>query len=98
MLAEHDDRSGTDEAAVRLQRVEIQRDVGEARRHDPARGAAGQVRVKLVTRKHSAAELVDQLLHSDACGSELDAGLAHPAAHAERTKAVPIMAHAAAEP
>ena len=43
VLRQHDHRRRADEAAVRLQRVEVERDVAQRRRQDAARRAAGQV-------------------------------------------------------
>ncbi len=46
VLRQHDHRRRADEAAVRLQRVEIERDVAERSRQDAARRAARQVAVE----------------------------------------------------
>ncbi len=85
---EHHHRGRADEAPVRLQRVEVQRHVGQAGREDAARGAARQVAVELVALGQAAAVLVDQLAQRDAGRRQLDARLAHPPADAEGTQAL----------
>jgi hypothetical protein len=50
-LRQHDHRRRADEAAVRLQRVEVQRQVGQVRRQHAAAGPAGQVGIQLVARR-----------------------------------------------
>ena len=59
VVGEDHDGGRADEAAVRLQRVEVERNVGERRRQDAARRAARQVSVESVAVGHAAAELVD---------------------------------------
>ena len=46
-----DHRRGTDEASMRLQRIEVQRNIAQRCRKDSARRAAGQVAVERVSRR-----------------------------------------------
>ena len=80
LVREHDDRRRADEAAVGLQGVEVERQVGERGGQDAARGAAGQVGEQAVARLQAAAVLVHQLAQADAGGGEVHAGLDVPAA------------------
>src|SRR5687768_14189319 len=57
-LRQDDHRRRADEAAMRLQRVEIERDVAHGGGQDAAGGAARKVGVELVAFEHAAAELV----------------------------------------
>ncbi len=97
-LREHDHRRGADEAAVRLERVEVERDVAHRCGQDPARGAAGEIRVELVAILHPAAVFVDQLLHRDAGGRQVHAGLLHAPRHRERAQALAPVAPVLREP
>ena len=85
-----DDRVRADEAAVRLELAEVERDVGHRGRQDAARGAARQVGAEAVAFRHAAAELVDQLARRDAGRRQLDARLPHPAR--DRVGAQPLAA------
>ena len=93
-----DDRRRADEAAVFVQRVEVERDVGLRRRQNSARGAARQVAVELVAFEHAAAVLVDELRQRDAGGREVHARLLDAAAHRERAQPLAAVAALAGEP
>jgi hypothetical protein len=67
------------EAAVFLQRAEIERQIGHGCRQDPAGGAARQIGLEVVAFRHAAAIFLDQLADADAGGREHHAGFAHPA-------------------
>ena len=88
VLRKDDHRRGADEASVRLQRVEVERDVGQRSRQNSARGAARQISVELVSRKHAAAKFVDQLAHGDARPAR-DARPVSPPARRPKTSAGP---------
>ena len=83
LVREHDDRRRADEAAVGLQGVEVEREVGERGGEDAARGAAGQVGEQAMAGLHAAAVLVHQLAQRDAGGGQVHAGLVHPPRHRE---------------
>src|SRR6185369_1459435 len=97
-LRQHNDGRRSDEAAMRLQGVEVERDVGHTGRQDAAGCAARQVGIQLVTFLHAAAELIDQFTQRYAGGRELDARLLHAAAHAVGTQTLAAIAPEAAEP
>ena len=98
LVGQDDHRSRADEAAVRLQRVEIEGNVAQARGQDAARRAAGQIAVELMPRQHAAAVLVDQLLHGDARRREVHAGLVDAARHRERAQPFAAVAAVRCEP
>ena len=98
LVGEHDNRGRAGKAAVRLERAEIERDVGHRRRQDAARGAARQIALERVAVGHAAAEFVDQLARGDPGRGELDAGLAHPAGHREGAQPLAPVAALAGEP
>src|SRR5260221_12059891 len=81
-----------DEAAIGLQRAEIERDVGQARGQDTARRAAWEVALEGMAVGHPTAELVDQLAHGDASRGELDAGRLDAAGDREAAHALAVMA------
>ena len=83
---------------MRLQGVEIQRNISQVRRQDAAGGTSGQVRVQGVTILHAAAVLVYQFAQRNTGWRELDAGVLHPAADAERAQALAPVAAKSAEP
>ena len=83
---------------MRLQRVEVQRHIGQARGQDAAAGAAGQVGVQRVAFRHATAVLVDQLAQRDAGRGQLHARLLHPAAHAVAAQPLAAVAALAGEP
>src|SRR5258708_241121 len=91
-LGEHDDRVAADEAAIGLERAEIERDAGHAGGQDAARSAARQVALEDMALRHAAAELVDQLTHGDAGGGELDAGRFDAAGDREAAHALALVA------
>src|SRR5690606_34841884 len=68
-----------DEAAMRLELAEIERDVGHGGRQDAARRAARQVGGEAVPLGHAAAEILDQLARGGAGRRQLDAGVPDPA-------------------
>ena len=98
VLRQHDDGCRADEAAVRLQRVEIERDVAQRRGQDAARRAARQVRIKIVSLLHAAAVFVDQLAHGDAGRREMDARMLHAARHRKRAQSLAAMTSLGREP
>src|SRR5438034_6750517 len=61
VLGENDYRCRADKATMRLQGIEVERNVAQACRKNAARCAPGQVRVELMTRQHAAAVFGDQL-------------------------------------
>src|SRR5205807_9737477 len=67
------------EAAVRLERAEIERQIRHCGGQDPARSAAREVGLEAVAWQHAAAIFVDQLLRRDTSRRELYAGLSHAA-------------------
>src|SRR5262249_39965375 len=77
LVRQHDDRGRADEAAILLERAEIEWDVGHRRRQDATGGAAGQIALEAVTVLHAAAELVDQLPRGDAGWRQLDPRVPH---------------------
>src|SRR2546427_12911423 len=79
---------GADEAAVGLERAEIERQVGHGGRENSARGAARQIALEGVARQHAAAEFLDQLACGNAGGGELHARLAHAAGYREAAQAL----------
>ena len=91
-------RVRADEAAVRLELAEIQRNVGHRRRQEAAGGAAGEIRPEDMTLGHARAELVDQLLRGNAGGRELDAGLLHAAGDGEAAQSLALTPAMGAEP
>ena len=98
MLRQHDHRRRADEAALRLQRVEVQRQVRQPRRQDAARRAAGQVGVQRVAVGHAAAILVDQLAQRDPGRRQLDPRLAHATADAKPPQPAAAVAAVRREP
>src|SRR5260221_8955719 len=81
-----------DEAAIGLQRAEIERDVGQARGQDTARRAAWEVALEGMAVGHPTAELVDQLAHGDASRGQLDAGRLDAAGDREAAHALAVVA------
>ena len=98
VLRKDDDRGRADEATVRLQRVEIERDIAERCRQDTAGRATGQVTVEFVAVLHAAAILIDELAHRDARRREMDAGLGHASGHRERAQPLAAVATLSGEP
>ena len=84
--------------AVRLQRIEIERNVAERCRQDPARRTARKIAVELVARQHAAAVFVDQLAHGDARGREMHAGLRDAARHRKRAQTLAAVPALTGEP
>ena len=97
-LRQHDDRRRADEAAVRLQRIEVERDVRLRRRQDAAGGAARQIGVELVALEHAAAVFIHQLAQRDSGRREMHARLLHPSGNGERARAFAPMAALGGEP
>ena len=77
---------------MRLQGVEIQWHIGQARRQDAARSAARQVGIQRVAFEHAAAVLVDQLLDRDAGRRQLHTRLPDAAGDGKRAQALAPMA------
>src|SRR5215212_3133633 len=77
---------------MRLERAEIERDVGHGGRQDAAGGAARQIAFEGVPVGHAAAMLVDELAHGDSGRGELDAGVLHPSRNREGAKALAAVA------
>ena len=98
VLAEHDHRGRSDEAAMGLKRVEVERNVGHASRQDPARCPARQIGAKGMPLEHATAVFVDQFACSDAGWRQLDPGLAHPTADAEAAQAASTVSTETAKP
>ena len=92
------DRGRADEAAVFLQRAEIERDVVHRRRQDAAGRAARQIGVEGVAVGHAAAIFVDQFAHGDAGRRELHAGILDAARHRIAAQAVAAVAAMALPP
>jgi hypothetical protein len=88
-LRQHDHRSGADERAVRLQRIEIEGNIAERRRQDASRSAARKIAVELVAGLHAAAIFVDQLAHGDAGRREMARRVSRRGP-TPRTSAVPL--------
>ncbi len=81
-----------------LQRVEVQRHVGQRGRQDAARGATRQVALEVVAFGHAAAVFLDQLADGDPRRRQLDPGLAHPARDGKGAQPLAPMAAVAGEP
>src|SRR6266851_4940189 len=91
LVGEDDDGMRADEAAMRLERAEIERNVGHAGRQDAARGAARQIALEDVANSDAAAELVDQLARRDAGRRQLDAGRSYSAGDREAAHALTVV-------
>ena len=89
---------GADEAAIFLQRAEIERDVGHGRGQDAARGAARQIALEDVAVGHATAKFVDQFARGDAGGREFDARILDAARHRKTAKAFALVAALRGEP
>ena len=98
VLAEHDHSGRSDEAAMGLKRVEVERNVGHASRQDPARCSARQIGAKGMPLEHAATVFVDQFACSDAGRRQLDPRLTHPTADAEAAQAASAVSTESAEP
>ncbi len=98
VVRQHDDRRRSDEAAVFVQGVEVERHVGLRRRQDPSGRAAGKIAVELVPVEHAAAVFVDELTQRDARRSEVHARLLDAAADRERAQSLPAVAAVAGKP
>ena len=83
---------------MRLERAEIERQVGQARRQDAARGAAREIALERMALRHAAAIFVDQLAHGDAGRRELDARLLDAARDREAARPLAAAAALAREP
>src|SRR5215204_4936914 len=73
---------------MRLERAEIERDVGHRGRQDAAGGAARQIALEGVSLGHAAAVLFDELADRNAGRRELDARVLHPSRDREGAKAL----------
>ena len=98
VLRENDHRRGADEAVVGLQGIEIERNVRERGRKDAAGGAARQIGVELMLRRHAASVFVDQLTYGDARRREVHTGFVHPARDRKRAQALAPVPAVAREP
>src|SRR6185437_11841742 len=91
LVGQNDNRVRPDKAAVFLQSSEIERDVGHRRRQNAAGWTAREISLEGVTVLHAAAELVDQLAHGDAGGSQLHARILHAARYRETAEALALV-------
>src|SRR5690606_19177360 len=98
LVGEYDDRRGADEAAVFLQGIEIEGDVGEAGGEDATRSAARQVGLEFVAVGHATAVFVDQLLQGDTGGRQLDARLLDTSRHGEGAQPLAAVPPLSGEP
>src|SRR5262249_7182523 len=83
---------------MRLERAEVEQDVGHARGEDTSRGAAGEVAEERMSLGHAAAELVDQLAGGGPRRGELDTGLSHPSRDGEAAESASPVTPLALEP
>ena len=98
LVGQDHNRVRADEAAVFLQRAEIERHVGHRRRQDAARGAARQIALEGVAVRHAAAIFLDQLARGDAGRRQLHARLLHAAGDREAAQALALVAAVRGEP
>src|SRR5688572_9916627 len=98
MVRQHDDGRRSDEAAVFVQGVEVERHVGLRRRQEPSRRAARKISVELVPIEHAAAVFVDELTQRDARGSQVYARFLDTAADRERAQSLPAVAAVTGKP
>src|SRR5829696_9017849 len=77
---------------MRLERAEIERDVGHRGRQDAAGGAARQIALEGVSLGHAAAVLFDELADRNAGRRELDARVLHPSRDREGAQALAAVA------
>ena len=96
LVGQHDNRRRADEAAVRLQRIEVERDVGLRRGQDASGGAAGQVGVELVTPSMPPQNSLISWKNRNTCGSEVNSRLSHAPGDRERAQALAAVAPRAA--
>src|SRR5450631_4707254 len=80
------------EAAVRLQRAEIERDVGHLGRQNAAGGTAWQIALEGFAVDHAAAEFLDQFARGDAGRRQYHARLFDAAGDREAAEALALMA------
>ena len=74
MIRQNNHCRRTNETAVRLQRVEIQRDVAHSRRQNSTRGTAWKIGIKAVAGLHATTVFVNQFLNGDPCGCKMHTG------------------------
>src|SRR5208282_556243 len=97
-VGENHDGGRADEAAVRLERAEVERDVRQRGRQDAARRPAGQIALEDVALRHAAAIFLDQLVRGNAGGSELHARLLDAARDREAAQSLASVTALAGEP
>ena len=78
LIRQNDHGSGADKAAVLLQGVEIQRNIGFAGRQYAAGGPAGQIGQEPMPFGHATAVFLDQFIEGDASGCDVHTGPSNP--------------------